>query len=130
MITSALVLAVVNLHLHWEAHLQVMGKCVYVHVFCFVAGSFQSSSTHAFTTPAPHHVYGVFGRRMYLHVVSVVGVDALVILPVDRSASSSFRSCMRGNVQKFVHMLETVARHGFESRIGSRGMLSDWLCKG
>ena len=73
------------------------------------------------TTPAPHHVYGVFGRRMYLHVVSVVGVDVLVVLPVDRPASSIW-SCMRGNVQKFVHMLETVSRHGFGSRIVSRGM--------
>ena len=47
-ITSALVLAVVYLHLHWEAHLQEMGECVYVHVFCFVAGSFQNSSLHAY----------------------------------------------------------------------------------
>ena len=81
------------------------------------------------TTPAPHHVYGVFGRRMYLHVVSVVGVDVLVVLPVDRSASSIW-SCMRGNVQNFVHMLETVARHGFESGIGSRGMLEIGCAKG
>ena len=97
MITSALVLTVIYLHLHREAHLQEVHDC----------RQFVSRQAHfMYVTPTPHHVYRVLGRRMYLHVVGVVGVGVLPVLPVDRAASS--RACMRETVLKIVHILDTV----------------------